>query len=69
MVLIGMFFQEFMMLFWDRGDITIGDNVFIGFNATILKGVTAGKNIVIGANSLVNEDVPDNVVVAGNPAK
>lgn len=36
---------------------------------TILKGVTIGNNVIIGANSLVNKDIPDDVVVAGNPAK
>lgn len=50
------------------GKVTIGNNVFIGFHSTILKGVTIGNNVIIGANSLVNKDVPDNVVVAGNPA-
>lgn len=51
------------------GKVTIGNNVFIGMNSTILKGVSIGNNVIIGANSLVNKDVPDNVVVAGNPAK
>lgn len=51
------------------GKVTIKNNVFIGFNTTILKGVTVGNNVIIGANSLINKDVPDNVVVAGNPAK
>lgn len=51
------------------GEVTIGNNVFIGMNAMILKGVHIGNNVVIGANSLVNKDVPDNCVVAGNPAR
>lgn len=51
------------------GKVKIGNNVFIGMQATILKGVTVGNNVIIGANSLVNKDVPDNVVVAGNPAR
>lgn len=51
------------------GEVTIGDNVFIGMNSIILKGVHVGSNVVIGAGSLVNKDIPDNVVVAGNPAK
>ncbi len=51
------------------GKITIGNNVFIGMHTTILKGVTVGNNVIIGANSLVNHDIPDNVVVAGNPAR
>lgn len=51
------------------GKVTIGDNVFIGANATILKGVTVGNNVIIGAGSLVNKDIPDNCVAAGNPAR
>ena len=51
------------------GAVSIGNNVFIGMNSTILKGVTVGNNVIIGANSLVNKNVPDNCVVAGNPAK
>lgn len=38
-------------------------------NATILKGVHIGNNVIIGANSLVNSDVPDNCVAAGNPCR
>ena len=51
------------------GHVKIGDNVFIGMNSTILKGVTIGNNVVIGANSLINKDVPDNSVVVGNPQR
>lgn len=51
------------------GKVKIGNNVFIGMKTTILKGVTIGNNVIIGANSLVNKDIPDNCVVAGNPAK
>ncbi|MBR2339632.1 MAG: acyltransferase [Clostridia bacterium] len=51
------------------GKVTVGNNVFIGMNSIILKGVTVGNNVIIGAGSLVNKDVPDNCVVAGNPAK
>lgn len=51
------------------GKVTIGNNVFIGMKTTVLKGVTIGNNVVIGANSLVNKDIPDNCVAAGNPAK
>lgn len=49
--------------------VTIGDNVWIGGNVTIVPGVTIGNNVVIGAGSTVTRDVPDNVVVAGNPAR
>lgn len=49
--------------------VTIGDSVWIGGGSTILPGVTIGSNVVVGAGSVVTKDVPDNVVVAGNPAK
>lgn len=49
--------------------IIIGNDVWIGGNVTILPGVTIGDNVVIGAGSVVNKDVPDNVVIAGNPFK
>lgn len=48
---------------------TIGDHVSIGANATILGDITIGNNVIIGAGSVVVKDVPDNCVVAGNPAK
>ena len=51
------------------GHVKIGDNVFIGMNATILKGVTIGDNVVIGANTLINKDVPSDSVVVGNPQR
>lgn len=51
------------------GQVSIGNNVFIGVNTTILKGVTIGNNVIIGANSIVNKDIPDNVVACGNPLK
>lgn len=51
------------------GKVTIGNNVFIGVNSTILKGVTVGSNVIIGAGSLVNKDIPDGCVAAGSPAK
>lgn len=47
----------------------IGDNVLIGANAVVLEGVKVGKNSVVAAGSVVVEDVPENVVVAGSPAK
>jgi len=51
------------------GKVKIGNNVFIGMNATILKGVTIGNNSIIGAGSVVTHDIPDNCVAVGNPAK
>ena len=49
--------------------IKIGDHVWIGINAIILKGVTIGNGAVIAAGALVNKDVPPNSIVAGVPAK
>lgn len=49
--------------------IVIGDNVWIGGNATICPGVTIGHNVVIGAGAVVTKSFPNNVVIAGNPAK
>lgn len=48
---------------------TIGDNVTVGANVCIIGNISIGNNVVIGAGSVVVKDVPDNVVVAGNPAK
>lgn len=47
----------------------IGNDVWIGCNSTILRGVTIGDGAVIGANSLVNKDVPPYSIVVGSPAK
>lgn len=47
----------------------IGDDVLVGANAVILEGVKIGKGSVVAAGSVVVEDVPENVVVAGTPAK
>jgi len=49
--------------------IIIEDNVFIGFNCFILKGVTIGENSVIGANSVVINNIPKNSIAIGNPCK
>jgi len=48
--------------------VQIGNNVFIGTNAMILKGVTIGDRAVIGAGSVVSRDVPADEIWAGNPA-
>ena len=47
----------------------IGDNVSLGANVTIMGGVHIGNNVVVGAGSVVVKDVPDNCIVAGNPAR
>ena len=49
--------------------VTIGNNVWIGGNVTILPGVTIGDNCTIGAGSVVTHDIPSNTISAGNPAK
>ncbi len=48
--------------------VIIGDNVWIGMNAVILKGVHIGDNAIVAAGAVVSRSVPANVVVAGNPA-
>lgn len=47
----------------------IGDNVSLGANVTILGDINIGNNVVVGAGSVVVKDVPDNCVIAGNPAR
>jgi maltose O-acetyltransferase len=49
--------------------VVIGQNVWIGGNAVILPGVTVGDDAIVGAGAVVTRDVPDNVTVAGNPAR
>lgn len=49
--------------------IEIKDNVWIGMNCVVMKGVTIGENSIIGANSLVTKDIPANCIAAGIPCK
>ncbi len=50
-------------------EVVIGDNVWIGGGVTILPGVTIGNNSVVAASSVVTKSFPDNVLIAGNPAR
>lgn len=50
-------------------DTYIGDNCFIGGGTIILPGIHIGNNCIVGAGSVVTKDVPDNCIVAGNPAR
>lgn len=55
---------------WDnRGDIVVGNDVWIGYEAVILSGVTIGDGAVVGARAVVAKDVPPYTVVGGVPAK
>lgn len=49
--------------------IRIKENAWIGANVTVLAGVTVGKNTIVAADATVTKDVPDNVIVAGTPAR
>lgn len=51
------------------GRVDIGNNVFIGAESVVLPNIKIGNNVIIGANSTVTNDLPDNGVYVGNPAK
>jgi acetyltransferase-like isoleucine patch superfamily enzyme len=65
------FKEEAANIFHERfiNECIVGNDVWIGCNSTILRGVTIGDGAVVGANSLVNKDVPPYAIVVGNPAK
>lgn len=52
-----------------KGEIVIGNNVWIGDKATILSGVHIGENVIVAANAVVTKDIPSHCIVAGVPAK
>lgn len=47
----------------------IGDNVWVGTNAVVVGGITVGDNVLIAPNAFVNQDIPPNSIVIGNPAR
>lgn len=51
------------------GNIEVGNNVMFGMQSLIMPGVKIGNNVIVGARAVVTKDIPDNSVVAGNPAK
>jgi len=63
--------HEFMMPIKSSrlGRVSIGDNVFIGANTIIVRGLKIGEGAIIGAGSIVTKDVPPNVLAGGVPAK
>ncbi len=52
-----------------KRDVVVGSNVWIGYGACVLRGVSVGDNAIVGTNSVVTKDVPANAVVAGIPAR
>lgn len=61
--------EKYGTLLSSSGKVVIEDNVFIGTNSIILKGVRIGKDSIIGAGSIVPSDIPGGSVAAGNPCK
>jgi acetyltransferase-like isoleucine patch superfamily enzyme len=52
-----------------KRDVRVGHNVWIGYGACVLRGVSVGDNSILGTSSVVTKDVPENAVVAGAPAR
>jgi acetyltransferase-like isoleucine patch superfamily enzyme len=52
-----------------KRDVRVGNNVWIGYGACFLRGVTVGDNAIVGTSTVVTKDVPDNAVVGGVPAR
>ena len=52
-----------------KRDIRVGHNVWIGYGACVLRGVSVGNNSILGTSAVVTQDVPENAVVAGIPAR
>lgn len=51
------------------GKVKIGNRVFVGYNSIILCNVKIGDDVIVGAGSVVTKDIPNNSIVAGNPAR
>ena len=54
---------------WNKGDIVVGNDVWIGYEAVILAGVTIGDGAIIATRAVVTKDVPPYTIVGGVPAK
>ncbi len=52
-----------------KGEVVIGNNVWLGDKVSVLAGVHIGNNVIVAANAVVTKDVPDNSIVAGVPAR
>ncbi|AGM26092.1 acetyltransferase [Spiroplasma syrphidicola EA-1] len=63
------FKQQMLTQLPNRGDTVIGNDVWIGYQATIMPGIKIGNGAVIGTKSVVTKNVPPYAIVAGNPAK
>jgi acetyltransferase-like isoleucine patch superfamily enzyme len=59
--------HEYLITEYRLGDVTIGSQVMIGANSTLLPGITIGDGAVVSAGTLVNRDVPAGAFVGGNP--
>ena len=67
--IFGKAWQDTPLSFNYKGDTSIGNDVWIGNNATIMPGIKVGDGAIIGTNSVVTKDVAAYTIVAGNPAK
>ncbi len=61
--------KDYHCMLRKSGITKIGNNVFIGWNSIIMMNVKIGNNVIIASGSIVTKDIPDNVVIGGNPAR
>jgi acetyltransferase-like isoleucine patch superfamily enzyme len=52
-----------------KRDVRVGHNVWMGYGACVLRGVSIGDNSIVGTSAVITKDVPANAVVAGSPAR